>query len=77
VEEHLTGSAGDLVTVESDAQIEQHPADMTGQLKTVAAKLLTADQLTAFMAVADANRLTDDNGEIDEHKVNHHLRLFP
>ena len=51
--------------------------DATEQLKTVAAQVISdPDQLAAFLAVADANRVADAEGNIDVEKVGAHLRTL-
>jgi hypothetical protein len=48
----------------------------TEQLKAHASQVLSGDQLTAFMAVADATRFAGDDGNIDADKVSGHLRTL-
>jgi hypothetical protein len=51
--------------------------DATEQLKTVAAQVIADPaQLAAFLAVADANRVADADGNIDAEKVGTHLRTL-
>jgi hypothetical protein len=51
--------------------------DAAEQLKTVAAQVIAdPDQLAAFLAVADANRVADAEGNIDVEKVGTHLRTL-
>jgi hypothetical protein len=50
--------------------------DATEQLKTVASRVLSGDQLAAFLAVADAKRLVDADGNIDADKVSGSLRTL-
>lgn len=54
--------------------VRRRIADGTEQLKTVAAKMVSDEhQLNAFMAIADPERLADENGDIDEQKVSQHV----
>jgi hypothetical protein len=48
--------------------------DLNEQLQAVAAQVLTPDQLTAFTAVADAQKFAGENGDIDAEKVIGQLR---
>jgi hypothetical protein len=48
--------------------------DLSAQLQAVAAQVLTPDQLTAFTAVADAQKFAGENGEIDADRVVSNLR---
>ena len=51
--------------------------DATEQLKTVAARVISdPGQLAAFLAVADANRCADADGNIDVEKVGAQLRTL-
>jgi hypothetical protein len=48
----------------------------TQQLIAAASQVLSGDQLSAFMAVADAKRFAGDDGTIDAEKVSGHLRTL-
>jgi hypothetical protein len=48
--------------------------DLSEQLQAVAAQVLTPDQLTAFTAVADAQKFAGQNCEIDAERVIGQLR---
>jgi hypothetical protein len=52
------------------------PDPATQQLIAAASQVLSGDQLTAFMAVADAKRFAGDDGTIDADKVSGHLRTL-
>lgn len=53
------------------------PPTSSEQLKTIAAKHISEDQLPTFMAIANVKAFADENGNVDEAKVQHHAaRLF-
>jgi hypothetical protein len=48
------------------------PPTSSEQLKAIAAKHISEDQLPTFMAIANVKAFADENGNIDEAKVQHH-----
>jgi hypothetical protein len=48
------------------------PPTSSDQLKSIAAKHIPEDQLPTFMAIANVKAFADENGNIDEAKVQHH-----
>jgi hypothetical protein len=48
----------------------------TEHLMSMASQVLSGGQLTAFMAVADATRYADDDGNIDVDKINADFRTL-
>jgi hypothetical protein len=52
------------------------PPTSSEQLKSIAAKHIPEDQLKTFMAIANVKAFADENGNIDEAKVQHASTLF-
>jgi hypothetical protein len=49
------------------------PPSSAAQLRDIAGKVITGDQLDAFVSVANLKALATENGDIDEDKVNRAL----
>src|ERR1700681_2700055 len=49
------------------------PPSSSAQLKEIAGKVLSGDQLNSFVSVADPKAFAGDNGDIDESRVMGHL----
>jgi hypothetical protein len=53
------------------------PPTSSEQLKTIAAKHISDDQLNTLMAIANVKAFADEHGNIDEQKVTNHVnKLF-